>query len=483
MHLPEIIGRYEEKALLDEITGSYTAELVAVYGRRRIGKTFLLRNYLKPLISFEYSGIHNVTTELQLEKFTNALSQQLNNQTPLPLPADWFAAFELMAGLLKKKLRKRTAVFLDEFPWMQTPKSNFLAAFENFWNTYAVNQPRLIVIICGSAAGWMIQNVIRNKGGLHNRITRKIILQPFTLAETELFLHSRKVNLNRYQVIQLYMAFGGIPHYLNEAKPGISAAQIIDKACFTKTGFLYNEFTDLYKSLFDDADRHLKVIRALSAKPAGLTRNQLIKTAKLQSGGSTTSLLEELSSAGFITPYIPHGKKTKDTIYKLTDAFSLFYLKFMEANRTGTKGTWLRLSDTATWKSWSGLAFETTCLKHLPAIKTALGIQGIYTQASIWRSKKNTGGGAQIDLVIDRRDNCINLCEIKFYENNFTIDKKYATSLRQKMQAFKQETKTRKQLFLTFISCMGLSHNENSLGLIDNQLTADDLFIPFKYEG
>ncbi len=481
--MPEIIGRFEEKLLLDEIADSETAELLAVYGRRRIGKTYLLRNYLKQYICFEYSGIHNISTELQLEKFVHALSLQLNSGTVLPACADWFAAFEMLARLLKKKLRKRVAVFLDEFPWMQTPKSNFLAAFENFWNTYAVNQPNLFVIICGSAAGWMIQNVIRNKGGLHNRITRKIVLQPFTLAETEMFLNSRNVMLNRYQVIQLYMAFGGIPHYLNEARPGLSAAQIIEKACFTKTGFLYNEFTDLYKSLFDSADRHLRIIRALSAKPAGLTRNQVIKIGKLQSGGSTTLLLEELSSAGFITPYIPYGKKTKDTIYKLTDAFSLFYLKFMEANRTGTKGTWLRLSDTATWKSWSGLAFETTCLKHLPALKSALGIQGIYTQASIWRSKKNTGGGAQIDLVIDRRDNCINLCEIKFYENSFSIDKKYAAALRQKMLAFKQETRTRKQLFLTFISCMGFQHNENSLGLVHRQLTADDLFIPFKYEG
>jgi hypothetical protein len=279
------------------------------------------------------------------------------------------------------------------------------------------------------------------------------------------------------------MALGGIPHYLNEAKPGLSAAQIIDKACFAKTGFLFNEFTDLYKSLFDDAERHFKVIRALAAKPAGLTRNQLIKAAKLQSGGSTTLLLEELSSAGFITAYVPYGKKTKDTIFKLTDAFSLFYLKFMENHRSGAKGTWQRLSDTPSWKSWSGFAFENTCLKHLTAIKMALGIQGIHTQAGIWRSKKNTGGGAQIDLVIDRRDNCINLCEIKFYEATFGIDRKYAVALREKKMAFKQETKTRKQLFLTFISSMGLQYNEHSLGLVEHQLTADVLFVPSKYEG
>lgn len=481
MQIPEIVGRQEEKELLNEILDSTTAELVAVYGRRRVGKTYLLRNYLKPHMAFEYSGVHDVSADVQLQKFTASLSKQLNRDVPLPIPSDWFAAFDLLASVLKKKLRKRAVVFLDEFPWMQAPKSNFLAAFENFWNTWAVNQPKLVVVLCGSAAGWMIQNVLRNKGGLHNRITRKMVLQPFTLAETEAFLKSRTINLNRYQVIQLYMALGGIPHYLNEAKPGLSAAQIIDKACFTKTGFLYNEFSDLYRSLFDDASRHLKIVRALAAKPMGLTRNQLIKTAKLQSGGSTTLLLEELSSAGFITPYIPYGKKTKDTIYKLTDSFSLFYLKFMEGNRTGAKGTWQRLSDTPSWKSWSGFAFETTCLKHLPAIKIALGIQGIHTEAAIWRGK-SASGGAQIDLIIDRRDNCINLCEIKFYEAPFSIDKKYAAALHNKMLAFKTETRTRKQLFLTFISCMGLAYNEHSLGLVDIQLTADALFVPFRFE-
>ncbi len=481
MNTHVLIGREAEKALLDEVSESTTAELMAVYGRRRVGKTYLLRNYLKPSISFEFSGIHNVTTELQLERFAKAVSNQLNNNIPIGVLPDWFTAFELFAKLFKKKLRKRTVMFLDEFPWMQTAKSNFLAAFENFWNTWAVTQNNLIVVICGSAAGWMIQNVVRNKGGLHNRITRKIALQPFTLAETELFLQSKKVNLNRYQIIQLYMALGGIPHYLNEAKPGLSAAQIIDKSCFSRNGFLYNEFTDLYKALFDEADRHIKVIRVLAAKPMGLTRNQLIKAAKLQTGGSTTSLLEELSAAGFITPYIPFGKKTKDTIYKLTDQFSLFYLKFMEANRSGAKGTWQRQSDTAAWKSWSGFAFETTCLKHVPAMKIAMGINGTHTEASIWRSKKNTGG-AQIDLVINRRDNCINLCEIKFYEKAFSIDKKYAEALRNKVFAFIEETKTRKKTFLTFITAIGLTHNEHSLGLAEVQLSANDLFIPFNAE-
>ncbi len=484
METNEIIGRDEEKLLLAKALSTPKAELVAVYGRRRIGKTYLIRSYLKKEIIFEYSGVHNVETGIQLTNYYSALAKQLNNNIALPAPSDWFAAFELTASLLQKKIRRKKMVFfLDEFPWMQTAKSNLLAAFEQFWNTWASRQNNLTVILCGSAASWMIQNVVRNKGGLHNRITQKIELQPFSLYETEAFLKSRNVQLNRYQVTQLYMAFGGIPHYLEQAAPGLSAAQIIDKACFNKNGFLYNEFTDLYKALFDSADRHFKVIKALAAKPMGLNRNELIKVCKLQSGGSTTALLEELSASGFITAYIPIGKKIKDSIYKLTDEYSLFYLKFMENNRNSGKGTWTRLSDTPTWKSWSGLAFESICMKHIPAIKTALGIHGIYSETAIWKSKGNSSkDAAQIDLVINRRDNCINLCEIKFYENKFTLDKKYAAALQQKKSIFKTETKTRKHLFITLITTVGMQSNEHSLGLIDQQLTLDHLFIPWQKE-
>ena len=480
-----IIGREEEKLLLERFSTNNKAELVAVYGRRRIGKTYLIRNCLQKHIAFEYSGVHNVETGVQLSRYYQALTNQLNNKIALPVSADWFAAFELTAKLLQKKLRRKKIVFfLDEFPWMQTPKSNFLAAFEQFWNTWACKQSNLAVILCGSAASWMIQNVVRNKGGLHNRITQKIALQPFTLYETEAFLKSRNIQLNRYQVTQLYMAFGGVPHYLEQAAPGLSAAQIIDKACFTKSGFLYNEFTDLYKALFDSADRHFKVIKALAAKPMGLNRNEIIKVCKLQSGGSTTALLEELSASGFITAYIPVGKKTKDSIYKLTDEYSLFYLKFMETNRSGGKGTWARLSDTPSWKSWSGFAFESICMKHIPAVKTALGINGIYSETAIWKSRGNSSNdAAQIDLVIDRRDNCINLCEIKFYENKFILDKKYAAALQQKKRIFKEETKTRKQLFITLITTTGIQANEHSLGLIDQHLALDNLFIPWQKEG
>jgi uncharacterized protein len=479
MILLEVVGREPEKEILDEIMASPSAELVAVYGRRRVGKTYLIKTYLKQHLTFEYSGIHNITTTLQLEKFTGAMALQLNAGTALKVPANWFEAFSLLASLLKKKLRKNKIVlFFDEFPWMQTPKSNFLAAFEDFWNTWAADKPNLVCILCGSAASWMIQNVVRNKGGLHNRLTRKILLAPFSLYETEAFLKSHGVLLDHYQLIQLYMAMGGIPQYLKQAKPGLSAAQVIDAACFTKAGFLHTEFTDLFRALFDGAERHLKIIRALAAKPSGLSRNELIKTCKLQSGGSTTSLLDDLTESGFITPYTPFGKVSKDSIYKLTDEYTRFYIKFIEPNKPGGKGTWAKLSATQSWKSWSGLAFETICQKHAAAIKMALGISGMYTETTAWKGKSSTGKMAsQIDLLIVRQDNCINICEMKFYASPFAIDKKYAAELQQKIQQFKLQTKTTKQFFLTMVSCFGIEKNIYYSGLVHHSVTLNDLFL------
>ncbi len=477
--LSEVTGREPEKAILDDIIASSTAELAAVYGRRRVGKTYLIKTYLKQQITFEYSGIHNITTALQLSNFTNAMAQQLNAGIALEEPGDWFSALHLLATLLTRKMRKKKVViFFDEFPWMQTPKSNFLAAFENFWNTWAADKPNLACILCGSAASWMIQNVVRNRGGLHNRITRKIPLGPFSLYETEAFLKSRGILLDRYQLIQLYMAMGGIPQYLKQAKPGLSAAQIIDAACFTKSGFLHTEFADLFRALFDGSDRHLKVLRSLAAKPAGLSRNELIKACKLQSGGSTTSLLDDLTESGFITPCIPFGRISKDSIYKLTDEYTRFYIKFIEPNKAGGRGTWTKLSNTQSWKSWSGLAFETICQKHTAAIKTALGISGIYTETAVWKGRGSASTkAAQIDLLKARQDNCINICEMKFYSAPFTMDKKYTVELQQKIQQFKLQTKTKSQLFLTMVSCFGIENNIHSTGFVHHSVTANDLFL------
>ena len=474
----EIIGRKREQDALWSIFRSGEPELVAVYGRRRIGKTYLVRNVFEKHLAFEISGIHHATLSQQLENFSMCFAKATGVKPATP--SGWMEAFTLLTDYLTPKIRKtRRVLFFDEFPWLHTSRSGFMQAFEHFWNMWASRQKNLVVVICGSAAAWMIQRVINNKGGLHNRVTKRIRLLPFTLNETEAFLRYKKININRYQVVQLYMAFGGIPHYLKEAAPGESAMEIIDKTCFAPDGILSNEFRNLFYSLFDTAQDHIAIVKALSKKSSGLTRNQIIEACKLNSGGGITQLLEELTESGFIISGVPFGKTVKDSIYRLADEYTLFYLKFVENGKFHGAGAWIKFSQGASWKSWSGMAFESVCIKHVSQIKKALKIEGVHTEMAAWRYRgEDNNQGAQIDLLIDRQDNCINVCEIKFSEEVFTIHKSYAAQLKNKLAVFKKDTKTRKTLFLTMLSTFGVVANEHKVGLVQNEITMDALFEP-----
>lgn len=473
-----IIGRTGEKQLLQRIEKSGEAELVAVYGRRRVGKTFLIRNGFNKPLSFEFSGIHHASLNQQLESFSLALTRA-SGGLPVAKPESWLKAFDMLTLYLNPLVKKeRTIIFIDEFPWIDTPKSGFLPAFENFWNSWASREKKLVLIICGSAAAWMIKKVVSNRGGLHNRVTRKIRLLPFTVGETSAFLKHRNVKLDNYQILQLYMAMGGIPQYLKEIQIGESAAQTIDTLCFTKDGLLQDEFTNLYHSLFDSAQSHIDIVRALAKKGKGMTRTEIIAACKLSSGGHATKLLQELSESGFITPYIPFGKTKTHSLYKLTDEYSLFYLKFIEGSKAAGSGTWLTFISGNSWTSWSGNAFESICMKHIPQLKKALGIEAVYAEVSVWRYQPatKTDKGAQIDLLIDRKDSCINICEMKFSEWPFEISKAYAKELENKLNVFKDQTKTRKILFLTMITTYGVRNSDNFVGLVQKEITMDILF-------
>jgi len=475
--MEKVIGRESEKKVLRDAIQSKTPELIAVYGRRRVGKTFLVRQFLKKEIAFEFTGSKEAKLGQQLANFSKALGKLSGNEKLYRVPANWSEGFDLLTSYITPKLATgKTVVFLDEFPWINTHKSGFLSAFDHWWNSWGTKQHKLVVIICGSAAAWMIQNIVHNKGGLHNRITRKLRLLPFTLQETEAYLKEQNVSLDRYQILQLFMVLGGIPHYLKEIKKGESSTQVIDRLCFSKDGLLHNEFKSLYHSLFDDATNHLAVVRALAKNNSGLTRNEIIDEAALTSGGRITELLDELIESGFVTIWLPYDRKSKDSIYKLADEYSHFYIKFMENSRSQGTGTWLRFSDGQSWKSWSGIAFERVCLKHIPQIKKALGITMIYTEESAWRYIPKKGNGAQIDLLIDRRDFVIHICEMKYSASAYTIDKKYAGELENKVDVFREQTKTKKSLFITMVTTFGLKDNEYASRLVSNIVKMDALF-------
>ncbi|WDF76118.1 ATP-binding protein [Mucilaginibacter sp. KACC 22773] len=476
--MKEIIGRVIEKQLLEQTLKSDEAELIAMYGRRRVGKTYLIRKTFQKQLIFEFSGVHNAPLKEQLTNFRNTIAPLLKLSAQIAIPLNWTEAFLVLKNYAEPLLKKnKCVIFLDEFPWLSSAKSGFLSAFEFFWNSWAAKQNNLIVTICGSAASWMIQKVVNNKGGLHNRITKKIRLLPFTLAETSDYLNNNNVNLDRYQITQLYMALGGIPQYLKEIAPGQSAAQNIDRICFTKDGVLQGEFNNLYQSLFSEADKHIAIVKALAAKPAGLTRKEIIAACRLSTGGTTTLLLQELTESGFISAYLPFEKNTRDSIYKLSDEYSRFYLKFIENSRATGPGTWIKLSASPSWRSWSGTAFESVCLKHTHEIKAALGIAGVYTEESAWRHVPGKNQpGAQIDLLFDRQDFCISICEIKFSTTAFTIDKAYAAELVQKCEVFKSKTKTSKTLFIVMVTTFGTQDNNYKTGLVQNDVVLQDLF-------
>ena len=467
-----LIGRKRESLILSNALKSNRPELIAVYGRRRVGKTFLVRNVYKNEIQFELSGIHNGTLKEQLCNFYLTLTAK---NCGFKKPANWIEAFHQLSQYFDNTVsKKKKVIFIDEFPWLDTRKSSFLSAFDNFWNTYASKREDLVVVICGSAASYMINNIIRSKGGLHNRLTNKIQLLPFNLHETEQLLKTNRVKLTRYDILQIYMAMGGIPQYLENILPGESAAQAIDRMCFTKDGFMRTEFNNVFASLFDQHDNHEAIIKTLATVRKGLTRNEILTKSKVNSGGTLTKTLLELEESGFIEKYLPY-QGTKDSLYRITDEYSMFYLKFIENTKPSDNGLWMKIFGQQSYKTWSGFCYETICMKHVEQIKEALKISGIHSISGCW-IEKQAQNNAQIDLLIDRDDNVINICEIKFHNTKFAIDSKYSQELAKKIEAFSSNTKTKKSIFITFITSYGLINNQYSNQYVQSELTMDDLF-------
>ena len=474
----KVLGREKAKVILDNKLKSNKPELLAVLGRRRIGKTYLIKKYLEKEIIFKFTGLYKGTLSEHLERFTREISSTLKQAAPLKTAKSWFEAFDMLRIVIDStKKRKKKVIFLDEFPWMATNRSRFLTAFTDFWNSYAADQDNLMVVICGSSASWMIKKVLRNKGGLHNRVTERIFLEPFTLTETKAFLRYKKVVLSDYEIIKLYMALGGVPYYLDQVQKGESTVQAIDRICFAKGALLRMEYDELMASLFDNSSSHQAIIETLHKHPKGLLRNQLLEKTKLNSGGGTSSIIEELETSGFISSNTPYGKKTKDTLYKLKDHYLIFYHKFIRGSRPSNKSIWESIFSSASYASWTGLAFENICINHIDKIKEALKIDGIASTYGTWHNiGDETMPGAQIDLLIDRADGIISLCEIKFYNGPYTITSLYAKNIRQKMAVFNQATKNKKAIFPTIISTFGLLENLHSRDLIQQEVSMDSLF-------
>ncbi len=465
----KIIGRELEKEILEEALHSQRSELIAVYGRRRIGKTYLVRAYYSKNIVFSFSGLRNGTRPDQLENFMLEL-QDLTNEFKDEEPENWLQAFNLLKRYFKgvKQTKKKKVIFIDEFPWVDTLRSGFLPAFENFWNSYCTTRNDLIVVICGSAASYMLKKIIRNRGGLHNRITRKIKLVPFQLKEVKAFFEYKGIHIPEIEVLKLYMALGGIAEYLEHVQPGDSSVSAIEHICFQKGAQLEFEFDEVFNSLFEEGSYHEQVIQALAKGPKkGMTRDQILNNQNLSSGGQFSKSMNELIESGFVENYQSFRYKRKTTLYRIFDEFCLFHLQFIDKFKGNS---WKQLFTKKEYETWCGYAFEMTCYKHIESIKKELRCDQINSRNYSWSSKS-----AQVDLVIDRDDNLVNLCEIKFYHSSFSVDANYAINLRNKETQYKLETGTKKGVNTIMLTTWGIQ-GKYATGLVAKSLTQECLF-------
>lgn len=477
-----IIGRKSEQQQLERLLDSKEAEFLVVYGRRRVGKTFLIRNYFKDKFTFYHTALSPLELEnqelldAQLQNFTSSLRNY--GAKVEETPKSWLAAFDLLIDLLKGKAsNEKLILFMDEMPWLDTPKSGFVTAFEHFWNGWAAGQDNLLLIACGSAITWIVDNLLANKGGLYNRVTKEMHLSPFTLKECEDYYNEHGIAMDRYDQMQCYMSIGGIPYYMSFVEPGYSFAQNIDNLFFTKNGKLTLEYNRLFGSIFSSPEQYKQVIRLLSNYREGLKREDIAKKLGMTSGGSLSKLLEALVVSDFVTRYQYFGKSKREIYYKLTDFYSLFYLRFVEKRGKMNSAYWQNNQFAPAANAWRGLAFEDVCMVHTDQIRHALGIQGVQADFSPWHYVSDEKGknGAQIDLLINRSDRIVDICEMKFCVSNYRIDKQADANLRNKIQVVLDKVRGRRAIHPVIVTTYGLAKNEYS-SKIQNVITMDDLF-------
>jgi hypothetical protein len=472
----KLIAREKECQILQQCMDSDESEFVIVCGRRRIGKTFLVEQFFGHQYDFKYVGAHNLRTREQLQNFAKSLAQY--SHQPLQTFKDWTEAFDALAQYLSALPNdRRKVVFIDEMPWIDSNRSNFVTALEYFWNGWANSQENIMFVATGSATSWMTDKLLQNRGGLHNRVTQRIYLKPFDLRETEEYLNSREIHWDRYQILQTYMLMGGIPFYLKQLNPRESLAQNIDRLCFSENGMFRLEFDELYNAIFPAAGSYIRVVELLSRHKSGMSRRE-VQLATKQSGGQLTRILTNLERCGFVAKHAQYGQKTGE-IYRLSDFYTLFYFKFIAHNLEMDEDWWTHHLNTSELLSWMGVSFELVCLYHHQQIKKALGISGMATAVSTWHYIPSATDpiqkGAQVDLVIERADRIIHLCEMKFCQKKYSLTREYADKLRDRMWLFQEVTKTTKTVVQTLVTTYGVTNVQN-WSIVHSEVTMDDLF-------
>jgi hypothetical protein len=471
-----LISREKECAELLRCLQSERSELVIISGRRRVGKTYLIENYFGGNYAFSFVGEHNTPAKVQLQNFMRALDKYAG--TPQPKVGNWYEAFNALEDYLTALPEAgKKVLFIDEMPWMDTQRSNFVSALENFWNGWCNRRSDIMLIATGSATSWMADKIGGNQGGLHARITCNLRLEPFNLHETEVYMQQRGCEWDRYQLLQCYMIFGGVPFYLSLLNPADSLAQNVDRLFFSPGGLLRSEFDELYNALFARADAYIEVAQLLSEKSQGLTREEILAHTGIE-GAFLSKILRNLERCDFVTRLSQYGNKSRESLYRLTDFFTLFYYRFIEHNNAKDDAWWTHNLNSRSVATWMGLSFELLCLTHHRQIKAALGIAGVSTTVSTWRSRpdaERSMPGFQIDLIIERADRIVHLCEMKFSTDLYAFTADYEQKLRERMSLFRLATKNKKTLVNTFVTTYGVVNGKHK-SIVHSEVIMDDLF-------
>jgi len=483
----KILFRKKELVTLQQMLDSSEAEFLALYGRRRIGKTYLIRHFFKEksVTYFEVTGSKKSPMKEQIKHFTQEIARVFYHNAPLLPAVNWDGTFEMLKQAMDRQpSESKLVLFFDEFPWMASQNSRLLETLEYYWNRHFSEDSRIKLIICGSSASWIIKKIIQNKAGLHNRLTHKIRLKPFSLKETKLFLESRGLFLDNLSVLNLYMMIGGIPYYLKKVNKGDSVAQTIEQLAFQEDSFLLQEFDNLFAALFGEQTEYANILRIIAQYRYGIGKKFLLKQLdRSQSGGQGIKKLIELEEVGFIQSFKPHFHKRQGIYYRLIDEYLLFYFYWIEPIRSTLQanafepGNWLANQNSPQWYSWRGYAFESVCYKHLPIIRKTLKLPS-NAVANTWRyvPQKNTKEeGAQIDLLFDRSDDAITCCEIKYSNQPYVVDKICADNLVRRARVLKTQGRTQKQIFWTLITVMGIAETSYSKKIIDHVVTLQNL--------
>jgi AAA+ ATPase superfamily predicted ATPase len=408
--MKQFIGRKVEIAQLTALIDLPRPSIAVIYGRRRVGKSELIRHVTqgKNVLSFE--GLEGQPKHKQIKNFLFQLSAQSNIREKNI--SDWPDALILLRTLTQDG---QWIIILDEFQWMANYQNELVSVIKMIWEKYLSQNPDLTLILCGSIASFMKSKVLKSSA-LYGRTDYELNLHELNLSEISEFFPGKGSD----EVIDTAMLVGGIPKYLELISEYPSLYDALEPLAFSQDGFFKTEYDRLFASHFGKKPIFMKIIQTLATNPYGLTTGKLAKEMQVASGGTLCHQLDDLESAGFLHSIIPFDKPEGSKLrkYILMDAYVRFYHSIIRGSMKETtppNTQFHAIMSSPRYAAWAGMAFEFLCMRHHKEISRILGFHGIpYTAGPFFQRKTLDTPGVQIDLLFERSDKILVLCEMKY---------------------------------------------------------------------